>query len=608
MKKDILASILLVFISPSVFAENFTVTTTEELREVLFTAALNSEDNIITLSSGTYFADGTFEIPFVTENKKITIIGAGRESTILNGDGKSPVIAHLANLSQSPSSIQLTLEFQDLTVQNGYCSRTVCGIYDHYDGDVYVVASGISAAISDLVLKNVAIRNNMGGNTNHISAVFAYNATVDDSLFIGNSNDWGGGLYAEQRVLINNSEFIDNKAAWAGGAVVAHVYGHIGDGEGASIIKNTTFINNSAYKFGGAIYSLDERHSNLTVSESKFVGNSVADGLGGAIQTRNKGSIIIDSSEFLSNSAGGVAAPECNFVNTGYCSGHGGAISVDGYYGGSLSIQGSRFYRNSAQNFGGAVAIVYSCRSDSDGIPCFLEQEEILTNTVSGTTFDNNISPVGAAIFVNEGQAIGNRYSYGEINIEQSDFIENDVYTPHQATSDSVVVIPKSEELAQLIAYEPVITLGDEIEITIDVPSSQRKLSANTYLFETPLNGMSIVHDNDEITVDGNVASWTTIIHPNSPSRLVTITFDSSSLSRGQMINTQITYSHDDFETILPISIRVEGPETDPSSGGGSMGLLFLLCCILPLVRKGCGVIGPQGPRVRSNGMTRPPP
>ncbi len=184
----------------------------------------------------------------------------------------------------------------------------------------------------------------------------------------------GGAIYANNDMLIENSEFISNSAR-SGGAIATHT--DLPDLE----IKNSTFLNNRAndtrrslgsnnlnyfaFSRGYAGGAISGNFNKFHISDSEFYFNQAVQN-GGAIQARAKDGKIIDSI-FTDNTAGisgGALDISDNFivmrtVISNNSASYGGAIEYDSsvYYGhiqNHLNIYNSTISGNKALTRGGA--------------------------------------------------------------------------------------------------------------------------------------------------------------------------------------------------------------------------------------------------------------
>ena len=191
------------------------------------------------------------------------------------------------------------------------------------------------------------------------------------------STSSGGAITNEGNLTIVNSTLYSNtvSALGAGGAAILN--------DGTLTITNGSFIDNVSGSggFGGAI----ENSGSLTISGGYFSGNAAPAGFGGAIFNTN--TVTISGSYFTANTAG-----------------DGGAIETSTTM---LTIGQTTFYRNSATNFGGAIA--------GQGM------------TVTTSTFDSNFAPSAGAISGAAGTSIS-----------QSTFSSNDATSGTGGAFDNI--------------------------------------------------------------------------------------------------------------------------------------------------------------------------
>ena len=173
------------------------------------------------------------------------------------------------------------------------------------------------------------------------------------------------------------------------------------------------FENNEAKRYGGAIYS----EGVITLERCRFDGNA-ADDLGGAL-------IIVENSR--------ATITECEFLDNISYDASGGAIFVADFT--SMVLERCIFTRNEAHNFGGAIYT--ATKGSCEILECSFEENEadlggaianILSSTeIVGTTFEcNEAYEIGGAIVsANEIEDDGEIFSFGEIEISDSEFTSN---------------------------------------------------------------------------------------------------------------------------------------------------------------------------------------
>ena len=256
---------------------------------------------------------------------------------------------------------------------------------------------------------------------NNLSIVTINNITFKN----GESNDSGGAILSNGNLIINYSEFKNNKSI-SGGAVSANNIS----------INNSIFKDNEAL-YGGAIDALD----NATINSSTFKLNESK--YGGAIIAKQ---LNIFNSSFSHNSAE-----------------YGGAVSVDE----NFSITDSVFEQNSAV-YGGAVVASFN-------------------SFISASRFKNNFATYGGAIMLENGLDVENtlflrnRASYGGAIVADGCGINNSTFLDNFASKYASAIYGngKIENSIFLDKFDEIILSGD---LTIDSSSiDESKIFKDTY-------------------------------------------------------------------------------------------------------------------------------
>lgn len=232
----------------------------------------------------------------------LTIIGKGKDKTIINGSNNEFRIFHI--LAAEADSLPYNVTLKNLGMTEGLDAAKGGLLYS--DG-ANLVLSGVSAYKGGL--GGTAVYNNEG------------KLDIDDSSFTENSR----AVY-NYRGVINVKESLFELNVSEGSAAALYNYG------GRVIIRKTTFSKNSANErsqAGGAIRNTGDMY----IYESSFSENQSQSG--GAIY--NNGKAIVNGVEFFDNSA----------------SSEGGAISIIGA--GAVSIMNSTFRSNKAEADGGGI-------------------------------------------------------------------------------------------------------------------------------------------------------------------------------------------------------------------------------------------------------------
>ncbi len=295
------ACVLVIGTAFSVQAAVFNVSTTDDFQTALNTAATNGQDDTINVTAGTY-TENPPTTPFpltyapgLTENKSLTIQGAGADTTILDGGGTSQILN--INTTALPNDSNADITIRCIAFQNGYTTGDAGGL---------------------LVLTNKA------------------DITIEDLVFSGNSATIGvGAAYIISivggAVTLRNNTFSGNSATGSMGGA------YIGSSLGSLTLTGNTFSDNSADSIGGAY--IMSSVGTLTLTDNTFSGNSADAGdYGGACIMSTQGSIFMSNNTFSGNSA--VAGD------------YGGAWIMTNL--GALTLTGNTFSGNSADNYGGA--------------------------------------------------------------------------------------------------------------------------------------------------------------------------------------------------------------------------------------------------------------
>lgn len=312
---------------------------------------------------------------------------------------------------------------------------------DLYDEDLYI--GGAIVNFDRLDVRNGSFTGNSADWGGAIVNLGESSASISDSEFTGNTADRGGAIVNldESSVNISDSTFTENTHMHYGGTML--------NADNASIsIGNSAFINNSG------IAIVNEGESNI-----KIRGSSFTDHRGSAIDNGYMATVSINSSYFRNNSD--------DF--------HGGAI----YNNGVASISDSNFTGNSARRLGGAIwtsgktsisdSLFEGNLAAEDGGAIFdrdgetsIRDSSFLTNSanedggaiyIGGALFKDGNSSITSSLFTgnsagDEGGAIrgaedsdvnvrqsifrdneaedgGAIYSWGELSVDRSTFINN---------------------------------------------------------------------------------------------------------------------------------------------------------------------------------------
>jgi CSLREA domain-containing protein len=290
------------------------------------------------------------------------------------------------------------LILQRLAVVNGQITDDGAGLYNNY-GNVTIINSTFSENTSwtygggiysdgSLIINDSTFSGNyadFGGG------IWGITITITNSTFSGNFAETGGGISSHRSLIINDSIFSGNSAKNIGGAISG----------GNMTLTNNTFSGNIAGFQAGGIYSFGI----MTITDSIFFRNT-AD-YGGGIYSQDSLTITIVNSTFSDNSVDDM----------------GGGIYCDCKTGGYMTITNSTFSGNSAGIAGGGIfnsgisTITNSTFSvntaDLNGGGIYNENYlYIINSTFSGNSANEGGGVAGSAVLTNT--IIANSLSGGD--------------------------------------------------------------------------------------------------------------------------------------------------------------------------------------------------
>jgi predicted outer membrane repeat protein len=242
-------------------------------------------------------------------------------------------------------------------------------------GDVYVTGGG---ALGDLSISNSQFYDAQASRGGSIAAICAASVisgvTIRGAEADGERMDGdGAGLFfnddsgcgADYTVTVTNSSFLNNDADYQGGA--------ISDGQDDSESPLTEVIVSGSYFYQneadlGAAINLDG--TTLTLSDSTFIENHAVDE-GGALELCNNEAVTVTGSRFVGNTSensGGAIQQNCET--------------------GNLTIESNKFERNTAGDQGGAIRVQTGASGTS----------------ITRNTFTRNSAEQGGAVSINDGE------------------------------------------------------------------------------------------------------------------------------------------------------------------------------------------------------------
>lgn len=402
----------------------------------------------VAVRAGTYVEN-------VTIGKSLTLIGAGRDTTEIDGDRAGPVIAvtgqGFPKVTISDIALvrgqgvvtegDLTLSRVRVAFNNGLAAG---GIRAHGVIDLTVSDSDITSNVSlegngggisaddrtkvrierSLIAGNSAYGSSGNGQGGAISLADNSELVLKDSTVVSNEAQFGGGVALQDSdAVVEHSTIASNRANQGGGLYVSGV------GAVLDIKSNSTVLGNLG-DLGAGIYNRGE----LKLSDSR-VSQNVASGqygFGGGV-INNGGTLTFRNVTLAENEAvqgGGVFS---------YKAGHNLDFSVVTFTGNKAQFGGGLFYRDAG--FGGLVAVVFNGNAGFyDGGGIYLQSGELLVSgsKLVGNTCSRNggglaIAKDGGAVLIatdiTGGSADGNgagAWVQGELALNEANVIANE--------------------------------------------------------------------------------------------------------------------------------------------------------------------------------------
>lgn len=304
-----------------------------------------------------------------------------------------------------------TVKAADITVTGEDRAALVAAFDEAQNGDVIILTKSISIGEDQFTItKGVTLRGGDGieikpaagytsrvlqvqpGDDAGVKLVFE-NITFRDANNLGNATgnekDGGLGRIANGLIEFNNCKFINNYSDDRGG--VWDMYG------GNVTFNNCEFRGNSAAERGGAIFTRDDG-TKATFVNSKFIGNHVNTGRGGALFLDNKSEQHFYNCVLTENFVGQIIDETDWEKNTG----EGGAVFTTGGEG-VLYVENSAIYKNyTLKDHGGVlfgmskptVTFVNTTIADNimyrDANSMFFCTDAIKLNLINTTVVSNN--------------------------------------------------------------------------------------------------------------------------------------------------------------------------------------------------------------------------
>ena len=371
----VLTGFLFVILLPvsALWAETFNVGSLSEFQTALNTAAYNGENDVINVAAGTYNAAEKLTY-WSDENHPLTITGAGKGSTILDGGNATQILEPISVGDNGDLTVK------DITFRNGNSA---------YGGALYIETDAATISIDNCeFIDNTS--SGVGGGVNAYS--ITGNISVSNCSFTGNTSGRAGGLFAQTENGISTSltgcSFEHNACTIDGGGTMLYPLG-----SGASLtVENNRFDNNRAGNFGGGCWSrMPAGNSTMEYHNNSFSGDSTLTGdAGGTYIEMHSGTL--------------------NYTNNTYNNNHSGQDGGGAWIWnetGTLRLSGNTYTGNDAVNNGGGASLI------TDAGAMTFSNNVLDSNTSGNVGGGLNISTTSGTLHIPNNTFYGNLASEG---------------------------------------------------------------------------------------------------------------------------------------------------------------------------------------------------
>ena len=314
-----------------------------------------SSGGVLRLSSGTYNENN------IAISKSVTILGAGKDKTIINGNYKGVIMKINSNAKVTISGLRFykgKASYGGAIHNSGYLtissSKFQSNTSPNYGGAIYnggTLKANLLTFSGNYALTGACITNDQGSTMSVTNSTFTSNHATGKGSGMG----YGGAIMNIGTAYLTSNNLSSN-TGFEGAAVFNCGY---------LVAKYTNFKSNVAASTAGA---LDTYHGITSLISCTFSYNH-SKIFGGAL--------YVDTDE-------GVNDKVLSYLKIQSCTFTGNTASKDGgaihSYHGKVSITSSKFINNSSSRYGGAISNYYG----------------ILTQT--GNVFSSNISKIGTTI------------------------------------------------------------------------------------------------------------------------------------------------------------------------------------------------------------------
>lgn len=305
----------------------------------------------------------------------VSLIGAGIEETILQGDGNQTVVAAIG------AAIGRSTTLQNMTITGGGGGGP---------GGI-LVYRGASPT-----LRNLLVRNNVaqGPSAGGILVAGGSHPLLEQVEFRNNQASAGSALIVwEGRATVRNCTFVDNISQGPNGVI----YGAVYIDEGSELTMENSTVRGNTGGSGGGLAVLG--NSRATVSDSRFENNQ-ARTQGGAIFVHNGSTLTLDrvvlngNSSLLDGGAVTVSRATAAITHSTFTanSAHQDAGALNVILNSTFTLRDSVIENNRANRFAGGLTI-------QSGAQATVERNVVRNNLVTATD-PNPLAGVGGGIKV----------------------------------------------------------------------------------------------------------------------------------------------------------------------------------------------------------------
>jgi len=236
------------------YAKEFYVSSSEEFQDALYEAASNGESDTIYVAEGVYFITETLKYYGASYNEEasLNIVGAGSNTTILDGMGTNQILAIYTGFPNS----RITITLSGLCFTNG---RGKYSITSTSHGALHIEGHNTNVVLEDCKFENNSYIGTTENGVGLCIETTKSSITVKRCIFTNNSASWCGGaanIWGDN-VILKNNVFQNNSAVYGGGLYV---------GRGHQVYLEYNLFENNIAEFGGGAYIASE--------EAFLIGNS----------------------------------------------------------------------------------------------------------------------------------------------------------------------------------------------------------------------------------------------------------------------------------------------------------------------------------------------